>query len=404
MPRKKKNVSVEDSMLVTTPTANIEREETGWLSLDCVLGGGLPYGSVVLVGGREDIGKTNFALHVVANAVKKGKRVLYFDVENRLCLNPQRLQARRITPEEAKLIEIVPGDNAIENVMAHIRARVTTSKPEDVPRVVVIDSVASLHARAFRLLRAENQSSGVGVASTARVLTDESKDIFTYYALKYNVLFILTTQLRSSPQTMSLELYGARYIRHIAATIIRLNSTTKPPSVDFNDFIPAEVEKRGVKKAVYTYISAKLDKNQLSPLGAQLSVITRVFHMSIPKFGINIGDYDNLLEILMYGRGRGEHSFVIRQGDVFTLKHSGTSFTIVDAYRNPDLRAQIIAEGKEQLQKMFNSLLEDALMEKVERDIAKHGYSIPDGEDEDSVDDESDAGESDADGSDEGGI
>lgn len=343
---------------------DVERESTGILSLDAVLGGGVPYGSVVLIGGREDAGKTNLAMHIVSNAVKKGYHALYFDVENRLLLNKSRFTARRLTAEEMQRIEIVPAENAIENIANHIRARLTASA--NPPRVIVIDSIASLHTKSLRLLRAQLQDGSAGIGSTARVITDETKDLFTYYALQYNVMFVLTTQMRSqiAGAQSHTEMYGARYIRHIAGTIIKLNPSNKQVRLDIDDPIPQRVEyKESVTKDVYTYITATLEKSQLSEFGAKFGVVTRMFLVSIPRCGINIGDYDALLEIVMYGRYRNG-GFVVREGDKFVLRHTGTAFTLKEAYADPVLRQRIIEESREPMMELFQRIIDNYIASK----------------------------------------
>ena len=65
------------------PEQNVEVIPTGSLALDMALGiGGLPKGSIVEIYGPESSGKTTLALHVVANAQKKGGVSAYIDAEH----------------------------------------------------------------------------------------------------------------------------------------------------------------------------------------------------------------------------------------------------------------------------------------------------------------------------------
>ena len=60
------------------PEQNVEVIPTGSLALDMALGiGGLPKGRIVEIYGPESSGKTTLALHVVANAQKKGGVAAY---------------------------------------------------------------------------------------------------------------------------------------------------------------------------------------------------------------------------------------------------------------------------------------------------------------------------------------
>ena len=59
---------------------NIESVSTGCLDLDIALGiGGLPKGRIIEVYGPESSGKTPDALHVIAEAEKKGGAAAYIE-------------------------------------------------------------------------------------------------------------------------------------------------------------------------------------------------------------------------------------------------------------------------------------------------------------------------------------
>ena len=56
---------------------------TGSLSLDLALGiGGVPRGRIIEIYGPESSGKTTLALHIVAEAQKRGGEVAYIDAEH----------------------------------------------------------------------------------------------------------------------------------------------------------------------------------------------------------------------------------------------------------------------------------------------------------------------------------
>ena len=62
---------------------NFESLPTGALSLDIALGiGGLPKGRIVEIYGPESSGKTTVALHVIAEAQKRGGEVAFVDAEH----------------------------------------------------------------------------------------------------------------------------------------------------------------------------------------------------------------------------------------------------------------------------------------------------------------------------------
>src|ERR1700754_1253796 len=67
------------------PVTEADTVSTGSLGLDIALGiGGLPRGRVIEIYGPESSGKTTLALHVVAEAQKKGGIAAYVDAEHAL--------------------------------------------------------------------------------------------------------------------------------------------------------------------------------------------------------------------------------------------------------------------------------------------------------------------------------
>ena len=63
----------------------VEAISTGSLGLDIALGiGGLPKGRVIEIYGPESSGKTTLALHVIAEAQKKGGSCAFVDAEHAL--------------------------------------------------------------------------------------------------------------------------------------------------------------------------------------------------------------------------------------------------------------------------------------------------------------------------------
>lgn len=112
---------------------------TGCLSLDLALGvGGVPRGRVIEIFGPESSGKTTVALHIVAEAQKKGGIAAFIDVEH--ALDP--IYARRLGVNINDLLVSQPdtGEQALEIAEALVRSGAVD--------VVVVDSVAALVPRA----------------------------------------------------------------------------------------------------------------------------------------------------------------------------------------------------------------------------------------------------------------
>ncbi len=112
---------------------------TGALSLDIALGvGGLPRGRVTEIYGPESSGKTTLALHVVAEAQRKGGTAAFIDAEHALDTS----YAERLGVDIDNLLVSQPdyGEQALEIAEILIRSGGVD--------VIVIDSVAALVPRA----------------------------------------------------------------------------------------------------------------------------------------------------------------------------------------------------------------------------------------------------------------
>ena len=64
--------------------ASVPTVSTGILSLDRIMGGGLPVGRVVEVYAPEGTGKTTLCLQIAAEVIRKGGKVLYVDMEHKM--------------------------------------------------------------------------------------------------------------------------------------------------------------------------------------------------------------------------------------------------------------------------------------------------------------------------------
>jgi recombination protein RecA len=112
-----------------------EAISTGSIGLDAALGiGGLPKGRIVEIYGPESSGKTTLAIHVIAEAQKKGGMCAFIDAEHAF----DSVYAQKLGVDIDNLLISQPdyGEQALE-----IADRLILSGALD---VVVIDSVAAL--------------------------------------------------------------------------------------------------------------------------------------------------------------------------------------------------------------------------------------------------------------------
>ncbi len=118
---------------------DIEAISSGSLSLDVALGiGGLPKGRIVEIYGPESSGKTTLALHVIAEAQKKGGTCAFVDAEH--ALDPVYAKKLGVNTDEMLISQPDNGEQALE-----IADTLVNSNAID---VLVIDSVAALVPRA----------------------------------------------------------------------------------------------------------------------------------------------------------------------------------------------------------------------------------------------------------------
>jgi len=155
---------------------------TGSIGLDMALGiGGLPKGRVVEIYGPESSGKTTLAIHVIAEAQKKGGMCAFIDAEHAFDSN----YAQKLGVDIDNLLISQPdyGEQALE-----IADRLILSGALD---VVVIDSVAALVPKSE--LEGEMGDSKMG--SQARLMSQALRKL-TATISKTNSCCIFINQLR----------------------------------------------------------------------------------------------------------------------------------------------------------------------------------------------------------------
>jgi recombination protein RecA len=152
------------------------------LGLDIALGiGGLPRGRIIEIFGPESSGKTTLALHVVAEAQKKGGTAAFVDAEH--ALDPS--YARKLGVDVAELLISQPdtGEQALEIADTLVRSGAID--------VLVIDSVAALTPRA----ELEGEMGDTHVGLQARLMSQALRKL-TGSISKSNCMVIFINQIR----------------------------------------------------------------------------------------------------------------------------------------------------------------------------------------------------------------
>ncbi|MDP3962972.1 MAG: recombinase RecA [bacterium] len=118
---------------------DVDAIPTGSLGLDLALGvGGIPKGRIIEIFGPESSGKTTLALHIVAEAQKRGGLTAYVDAEH--ALDPEYAKKIGVKIDDLLISQPDTGEQALDIVETLVKSNVMD--------VIVIDSVAALTPRA----------------------------------------------------------------------------------------------------------------------------------------------------------------------------------------------------------------------------------------------------------------
>ena len=160
----------------------VEAVPTGSLSLDIALGiGGVPKGRIVEIYGPESSGKTTLALHIVAEAQKRGGEVAFIDAEH--ALDPTYARALGVDIDSMLISQPDTGEQGLEICEALVRSGAID--------VVVVDSVAALTPRAE--IEGDMGDSHVGLL--ARLMSQALRKLAGSIS-KTNCIVIFINQLR----------------------------------------------------------------------------------------------------------------------------------------------------------------------------------------------------------------
>jgi recombination protein RecA len=155
---------------------------TGALSLDAALGvGGMPRGRVVEIYGPESSGKTTLALHVIAEAQRRGGMAAFVDAEHAL----DSTYAHKLGVDIDNLLVSQPdsGEQALEIAEVLIRSNAVD--------VLVVDSVAALVPRS----ELEGEMGEAQMGLQARLMSQALRKL-TAVVAKSGTCLIFINQLR----------------------------------------------------------------------------------------------------------------------------------------------------------------------------------------------------------------
>jgi len=188
---------------------------TGSIAFDLALGiGGFPRGRVVEIYGPEATGKTTLALHVIAEAQRRGGQAAFIDAEH--ALDPT--YAARVGVDVDNLLISQPdyGEQALEIAEVLVRSNAVD--------VVVVDSVAALVPKA----ELEGEMGDAHMGLQARLMSQALRKL-TAIVARSKTCFIFINQIREkigfflgNPETTT----GGRALKFYASLRIDVRRLT----------------------------------------------------------------------------------------------------------------------------------------------------------------------------------
>ena len=164
------------------PEMNVEAIPTGSLALDAALGiGGVPKGRIIEIYGPESSGKTTLALHILAEAQKRGGEVAFVDAEH--ALDPVYAAALGVDIDNLLVSQPDTGEQALEITDALVRSGAIDA--------IVVDSVAALVPKQ----EIEGEMGDTFVGLQARLMSQALRKLAGTIA-KTNCVVIFINQLR----------------------------------------------------------------------------------------------------------------------------------------------------------------------------------------------------------------
>ena len=300
----------------------VDAISTGSLGLDLALGvGGVPRGRIIEVYGPESSGKTTLALHILAEAQKKGGEVAFIDVEH--ALDPTYAEALGVDINNLLVSQPDTGEQAMEICEALVRPGAIDA--------IVVDSVAAMVPRAE--IEGEMGDSHVGLR--ARLMSQALRKL-TGIIGKTNTVCIFINQLREKVGVV----YGNPEV------------TTGGRALKYYSSVRIDVRRvEGLKDASGAFIGnrtrAKIVKNKVAPpfresefdimFGEGISKIGEILDLGV-KLGVvqKSGAWFNYGDVRL-GQGRDN-------AKIYLKEHPDTAKEIEDIVRANAER--LLAAGK----------------------------------------------------------
>ena len=298
------------------PEMNVEAIPTGSLALDAALGiGGVPKGRIIEIYGPESSGKTTLALHILAEAQKRGGEVAFVDAEH--ALDPVYAAALGVDTDNLLVSQPDTGEQALEITDALVRSGAIDA--------VVVDSVAALVPKQ----EIEGEMGDTFVGLQARLMSQALRKLAGTIA-KTNCVVIFINQLRMKIGVM----YG------------NPETTTGGNALKFYASVRLDVRRiEAIKEGgnvIGTKTRVKVVKNKVAPPFRE-AVFEILYGQGISKWG-------ELVDLAV------QMDIIQKSGSWFSMgdERIGQGANAVKEYliNNPDIAAQVEAQVRENLWKL----------------------------------------------------
>lgn len=294
---------------------------TGSIAFDLALGiGGFPRGRVVEIFGPEATGKTTLALHVIAEAQKRGGMAAFIDAEH--ALDPKYASAVGVDVDNLLISQPDYGEQALEIAEVLVRSGAVD--------VIVVDSVAALVPKA----ELDGEMGDAHIGLQARLMSQALRKL-TAIVSRSRTCFIFVNQIREkigvfvgSPETTT----GGRALKFYASMRMDVRRLT---AIKEGDVV------------IGNRVKIKVVKNKLAPpfKEAEFDII----------FGEGISREGDLIDCgLQYG----------------VLEKTGTWYSY---------QGERLGQGRENVKKLLKENKE--LAARIERDVRQKVGLIGDQED-----------------------
>lgn len=196
----------------------LQNVPTGCDTIDKTLRGGIPAGSISLIYGEPETGKTTFAMQCAVNCARLGYKALFMDCDGTFSTKRlSQLSAERLKEVMERIVLVRPNDfreqtTAVDLLMEYV------AKDSG---LIVIDTITSLYrvrvaespAKTFELNRELNRQ----MASLAQI------------AKTKKIAILVTSQVRAAfnDAGVTIEPVGTRVLKFWADTIIVMKPTEK---------------------------------------------------------------------------------------------------------------------------------------------------------------------------------